>query len=612
MDLVLILHFNYMKKYLYFIVFTVTTIFFSCETFELDQLENPSNINVSKRDVELSFNYIQLQLPQYVNALNGFTQRVTRQMAMTGGNTYDNAFEPASFSGNWFLGFDILNNIKFFEPKATAVEDYVGLGAARIIRCYVYITLVDMYGDIPYDEALLGNVNLTPKYDKGSYIYGKIYQELSDALVTIDTPTDQISAINDIYFGGDKSKWIKLANTLKLKMLITGRLATFEFGVADAKSEIENILASGKYINDTADDFQFNYGDTRLNPNSRHPQYNDQYETGGGAYIANYMFWTMTTEKGVSLSTGNFHNQSLTGVTGVFDPRTAFYFHKQENPTTTTTNPFNLPNRIRPEHYNDSKYNSYFFSQFRTSFTLSNWTGGALASNGYWGRDHGNGSGVPPDNNLRTCTGLYPIGGELSFSDGDVQTNGSKGAKGAGIMPIMLASYVKFLKAEAILKLGVAGDAKQELLDAVAASINKTVNFIPSYSRPKISDPLNPGQMIVNPSYAFGGPNGLDAKRDAYLNFIGSTYTSSSNDNKKLELIMKEYFIAAWGNGIETYNNYRRTGFPSNFQPTLEPISGAYYYTALYPANAVDNNPNTPLNDRTRRVFWDKANLNLE
>jgi hypothetical protein len=78
-----------------------------------------------------------------------------------------------------------------------------------------------------------------------------------------------------------------------------------------------------------------------------------------------------------------------------------------------------------------------------------------------------------------------------------------------------------------------------------------------------------------------------------------------------LELIIKEYFIASWGNGIEPYNNYRRTGYPSNFQPTLEIASGVFYSTALYPSSSTVNNTNAPNNVRTRKVFWDKANVVL-
>jgi len=76
-------------------------------------------------------------------------------------------------------------------------------------------------------------------------------------------------------------------------------------------------------------------------------------------------------------------------------------------------------------------------------------------------------------------------------------------------------------------------------------------------------------------------------------------------------MIIKEYYLAAWGNGIEPYNSYRRTGYPSNFQPTFEEDPGPFYYTAFYSDYSVNNNPNTPNSVRTRRVFWDKANLQL-
>ena len=36
--------------------------------------------------------------------------------------------------------------------------------------------------------------------------------------------------------------------------------------------------------------------------------------------------------------------------------------------------------------------------------------------------------------------------------------------------------------------------------------------------------------------------------------------TLQTTDGDRLNVIMKEYFIALWGNGIESYNNYRRTG----------------------------------------------------
>ncbi len=54
---------------------------------------------------------------------------------------------------------------------------------------------------------------------------------------------------------------------------------------------------------------------------------------------------------------------------------------------------------------------------------------------------------------------------------------------------------------------------------------------------------------------------------------------------------MKELHIATFGNGLEAYNAYRRTGFPSNMQPSLNPNPGDFYRSAYYPDNSVNNNP---------------------
>lgn len=572
------------------LVIILTSIFFyGCETFDLNQTEDPNAVLIENLEYELAFNYIQLQLPDFVNSTNSFTQRVTRQMAMTGGTNYDNAFQPVNFNGNWSIAYNLLNAIKFMEPKAAARDDKYVIGAAKVIRCYVLATLVDVYGDIPYTEALLGNQNFFPKFDKSQDVYKGVLAELEQAKAILQVAGSKGDNVVDLYYGSS-ADWIRLANTIRFKMLVTARLAGNDIGIANVGAEIQSILDSGNYISQTSQDFEFKYGSSRVNPQSRHPQYYDMYELGGGSYIANYMFWTMTSEKGF--------NTNINGLGGSsnYDPRTGFYFYKQANPSGSTIDNFVLPGRNRPEHFNQDEYASFYNSTL-TCYGLSNWVGSRdPESNGFWGRDHGNADGIPPDNELRTVTGLYPIGGEIG-EPASTQTEGKKGALGRGIMPIILSSYVKFLRAEAMLKIpGVtsASSVRDVLVDAVTTSIDKTINFLPDFNRPP----------VVNSTT-------VQAQRTSYINFITTEYNLLTSDDKRLEMIMKEYFIASWGNGIEPYNNYRRTGFPSNFQPTLEPVSGAYFSTALYPLTSQQNNPNTPGNTRLKKVFWDKANLNL-
>jgi SusD/RagB-like outer membrane lipoprotein len=479
--------------------------------------------------------------------------------------------------------------VKLMEPKAIEQNRYYQLGASKIIRCYVLMTLVDMYGDIPYTEALLGNENLTPKFDNGATVYRGVLQELDEAIAVINNPADEPGGddYDDLYYDKSKEKWVTLAKTLKFKLLLSARLAGSDIGVPDVAGAISAILAEGDIIDTVAEDFQYRYGTSRFTPNTRHPLYNDQYEAGGGAYIANYYMWAMTSEKNFAPDFSSALN----------DPRLPFYFYKQDaNPAGEDT--FVLPGRTRPPHFNSPEYASEYFPTVFSPYVVSNWTNSvttAPPANGLWGRDHGDNSGIPQDATKRTVAGIYPIGGAgFSPSTGSVQTGGNKGLLGAGIMPMLLSSWVNFMKAEAILELGIPGDAKAEFLAGINASISKVTEF--------------GKDQEAYPTVTANQTNAINNNKAAYPTFMATKYDESAN---KLEIVIKEYYLAAWGNGIETYNNYRRTGYPSNFQPTVQPVSGAYYYRALYAASTVNNNPNTPANDRTRRVFWDKANITL-
>ena len=558
----------------------------SCETFDLKQTEDPSGIPLDKIDPIYAFNYAQVELPDFINSTNTFTQRVTRQMAMTGGINYNSAFTPELFDNNWSKAFLILNTIKGAEEKANKNNQFFILGANRIIRCYILMTLVDMYGNIPYTEALQGNLSLTPKYDSSELVYEGIYNELTQAINDLNKTNTGLEVLQekDLYYGnpttgkGDAIKWKRLAKTLKLKMLNNSRLAV-NFGGINVVSEMTALFSEDDLINTIEDDFAFKYSSNLTNPNSRHPQYNNHYDSPSPSYIANYMLWTVTREK------GTFSGMTYTPL---LDPRRDFYFFNQK-PNLAGMDAQSLPCSSAPsapDHFNNPKYSSFYEPSIKAAYCTSNFT--PTNKGTYLGRDHGDNSGIPQDRPFRTLVGIYPAGGAIGPN---VEANETKGAKGAGIMPMVLSSYVRFIKAEAKLTLGLGNTNDIVLLeDGIRHSITKSTT-------------------LINPPLAGGNPPSV-ANVNNYVNYVLSFYASATAE-KKLEIIQKEYFIALWGNGIESYNNYRRTGYPSNFQPTIEVFSGDFYNTALYPAVAANNNTNVPANIRTRKVFWDKANLNL-
>lgn len=89
----------------------------------------------------------------------------------------------------------------------------------RILRVFTYMRLTDLYGDIPYSEAgkaVISGIFL-PKYDKQSEIYPDLLKELEESAAALGSGTSGFGAA-DVIYGGDQTKWKKLANSLMLRL----------------------------------------------------------------------------------------------------------------------------------------------------------------------------------------------------------------------------------------------------------------------------------------------------------------------------------------------------------------------------------------------------------
>ena len=93
---------------------------------------------------------------------------------------------------------------------------------------------------------------------------------------------------------------------------------------------------------------------------------------------------------------------------------------------------------------------------------------------------------------------------------------------------------------------------------------------------------------------------------DDYINEISMNYINATSDDERLNIIMTEYFIALYGNGVEAYNFYRRLGKPDDLQPLRAADVNNYLRSFFYPTNSVSNNSNsTQKEEVTEQVFWD-------
>ncbi|MCX6210916.1 MAG: SusD/RagB family nutrient-binding outer membrane lipoprotein [Bacteroidetes bacterium] len=100
-----------------------------------------------------------------------------------------------------------------------------------------------------------------------------------------------------------------------------------------------------------------------------------------------------------------------------------------------------------------------------------------------------------------------------------------------------------------------------------------------------------PATLGVTPSATYAANATTIA---AYVSFVLAAY-DAANDNGKLEIIMKEYYLSTWGNGWEAYNAYRLTGFPKNMQQTVYSATPGFFIRSFYyPSVYVNRNLNAP------------------
>ena len=528
---------------------SVLGFFASCETIELELLESPNNITVESADPNFVLNDIQLTFRGIVSGYSGTSTGLMRMRYMFG--TYSSAVSDNTISNEWqqsyqmFGNIDLLQGINELAEEGDEIPYHVGV--AQVLEAYSYMLLVDYAGDVPYSEANNPEEFPNPRLDSGKNVYDAQLELLDDALANFNEVSTKTP--DDIFYGEfDLNNWISLANTIKLRAYLNLRLTNPD----RARTGINGVLAGGRYINMVDEDFQFNYSTVQNPVESRHPFFTGNYQAAGsGQYMSNNLLDLMNAGD----------DQPPFIETGTPDPRNRYYFYRQ---TANAPSGSNLPCE------GDATYDYCY------------------VGNLYWGRDHTDNAGIPADNVRRTTYGVYPGGGAFDRDLFEQARAASETMEGAGILPIYTSANTAFALAEAALTLSTGGGSPASLLEqGIRASMNKVTDF--------------PTVSTVNPdtSEDFGATN---AQINAYVNEVLSAF-NSANTQGKMDIIALQNLIASYGNGIEPYNTYRRTGGPTLQSPVI--AAGPFPRVWRYPENEVSGNPNISQQPLTNRTFWD-------
>jgi hypothetical protein len=157
----------------------------------------------------------------------------------------------------------------------------VQLAMITVLEVYSYQVLVDIFGDVPYSEALKGSEGtLAPAYDDANTIYRDLASRLQAASADLGTDGDAGDLAGaDLLYGGNTSDWQAFANSLLLKLAV--RYADVD--AATAQSWATSATSGGNLITSSDMNASFPYSGSTPNTN---PLWEDLVQSGRTDFIA--------------------------------------------------------------------------------------------------------------------------------------------------------------------------------------------------------------------------------------------------------------------------------------------------------------------------------------
>ena len=219
--------------------------FTSCNDY-LDINSNPNSPDESSLSNDLIYPAVEMayaaNVGDYLRSCAGYLSEYYAQQFGTSNYIVFTQFEPTQARTSTFytqFNLRVLSNANIVKQKAEAEGDWATYLAATVMSAASYQVLIDMYGETPYTEAL-NSENAMPKYDSGEVVYAGIIADLDDAIAKA-TDHNQATATSFLVPNGTAGDWIKVANALKLKILMR------EHNVVNVSSQLSSLISQNNF-----------------------------------------------------------------------------------------------------------------------------------------------------------------------------------------------------------------------------------------------------------------------------------------------------------------------------------------------------------------------------
>lgn len=250
-----------MKKYISAILLAGFVGITSCDSNFEELNTDPNRAGASVFDPNLILPTASFRYGNMITGYGGailFQSMWIQALASTstgGANYYSNADKYVisgstnSYIANaWNNGYSTASQVQQMQKLAETKEmsNLVAVGGIFKVLTISYIS--DIYGDVPYSEALKGDEGVTqPSYDNQAEAYIAMLNELEKSLTALNASGDAIR--NDVIYKGDIAKWKKFGYSLMLRMAM--RLVKKD--PAAARAWVQKAVAGGVFAS-SADD----------------------------------------------------------------------------------------------------------------------------------------------------------------------------------------------------------------------------------------------------------------------------------------------------------------------------------------------------------------------
>lgn len=162
-------------------------------------------------------------------------------------------YHEDAFTSMFGSAFDATDTERYYFGKLNDVETIITtasengeshlLGIAYVLKSWMYQVMTDLYGDLPYSEALKNKTDgiRYPVYDKQEDIYYDLLARLKEANELLSKESTELIA-KDILLGGNTKKWQMFANGLRVRMLI--RISGKSNLKIDVAKELQEIVSN--------------------------------------------------------------------------------------------------------------------------------------------------------------------------------------------------------------------------------------------------------------------------------------------------------------------------------------------------------------------------------